>query len=132
MADNQRPLASGTILRPPAPVGPDLAMAVAWPQWPSPRGSPMLAEDETHAGFPLDPLDQLRHDLRSPLTTIRGRAYLLARAVRRAPALTDDERTRMLAGVAAIETAVAAMVAVIEGIDGERPAPDSDAARDRT
>jgi len=92
----------------------------------------MHAEDETQAGRPLHPLDQLRHDLRSPLTTIRGRAYLLARAVRRAPSLSDDERTRMLTGVAAIETAVAAMVAVIEGIDGERPAPDSDAARDRT
>jgi signal transduction histidine kinase len=92
----------------------------------------MHAENETNAGRPLDPLDQLRHDLRSPLTTIRGRAYLLARAVRRAPSLTDDERTRMLTGVAAIETAVVAMVAVIEGIDGERPAPDSDVPRDRT
>jgi len=91
----------------------------------------MHAEDETQAGRPLHPLDQLRHDLRSPLTTIRGRAYLLARAVRRAPSLSDDERTRMLTGVAAIETAVAAMVAVIEGIDGGHPAPDSDAARDR-
>ena len=91
----------------------------------------MHAEDETHAGRPLHPLDQLRHDLRSPLTTIRGRAYLLARAVRRAPSLTDEERTRMLAGVAAIEAAVAAMVIVIEGIDGDHPAPDSDAARDR-
>ena len=92
----------------------------------------MHAEDETDAGRPLDPRDQLRHDLRSPLTTIRGRAYLLARAVRRAPSLTDEERTRMLAGVAAIEAAVVAMVAVIEGIDGDRPAPDSDAAGDRT
>jgi signal transduction histidine kinase len=92
----------------------------------------MPPEDESYTGGPLDPLDQLRHDLKSPLTTIRGRAYLLARAVRRAPSLTDDERSRMLEGVAAIETAVAAMVAVIEGIDGERPAPDSDAARDRT
>ena len=81
----------------------------------------MLAEDETHAERPLDPLDRLRHDLRSPLTTIRGRAYLLARAVRRAPSLTEEERTRMLAGVAAIETAVAAMVTVIEAIDGDRP-----------
>ncbi len=79
----------------------------------------MHAEDETHAERPLDPLDRLRHDLRSPLTTIRGRAYLLARAVRRAPSLSDEERTRMLAGVAAIETAVAAMVVVIEGIDGD-------------
>jgi signal transduction histidine kinase len=80
----------------------------------------MHAEDETHAERPLDPLDRLRHDLRSPLTTIRGRAYLLARAVRRAPSLTEDERTGMLAGVAAIEAAVAAMVVVIDGIDGDR------------
>jgi signal transduction histidine kinase len=85
----------------------------------------MHAEDETDAERPLDPpdpLERLRHDLRSPLTTIRGRAYLLARAVRRAPSLTEEERARMLAGVAAIETAVAAMVTIIEGIDGDRPA----------
>jgi signal transduction histidine kinase len=87
----------------------------------------MHAEDETHAERPLDPLDRLRHDLRSPLTTIRGRAYLLARAVRRAPSLTEDERTGMLAGVAAIEAAVAAMVVVIDGIDGDR---DSVASQD--
>jgi signal transduction histidine kinase len=87
----------------------------------------MHAEDETHAERPLDPLDRLRHDLRSPLTTIRGRAYLLARAVRRAPSLTEEERTGMLAGVAAIEAAVAAMVVVIDGIDGDR---DSVASQD--
>jgi signal transduction histidine kinase len=92
----------------------------------------MHAEDDTHAERPLDPLDRLRHDLRSPLTTIRGRAYLLARAVRRAPSLTDDERTRMLAGVAAIETAVAAMVVVIDGIDGGRLSPDSERAADQS
>ncbi len=92
----------------------------------------MRAEDQTHAERPHDPLDRLRHDLRSPLTTIRGRAHLLARAVRRAPSLTDEERTRMLAGVAAIETAVATMVIVIEGIDGEHPAPDRDSATDRS
>lgn len=85
----------------------------------------MHAEDETHAERPLDPLDRLRHDLRSPLTTIRGRAYLLARAVRRAPSLSDDERTRMLAGVAAIEAAVTAMVVVIDGIDGDRDSATS-------
>ena len=81
----------------------------------------MPAEDETDAAYPLDRLDRLRHELRSPLTTIRGRAYLLARAVNRAPSLTDDERSRMLAGVAAIETAVTTMVTVIEGIDGDHP-----------
>jgi signal transduction histidine kinase len=82
----------------------------------------MPPEDESYTGGPLDPLDQLRHDLKSPLTTIRGRAYLLARTVRRAPSLTDDERSRMLEGVAAIETAVAAMVAVIDGIDSDADA----------
>jgi signal transduction histidine kinase len=82
----------------------------------------MHAEDNAGDGYRLDPLDQLRHDLRSPLTTIRGRAYLLARAVRRAPSLSDDERTRMLDGVTAIETAVAAMVAVIDGIGGDADA----------
>ena len=93
----------------------------------------MRADDDTHAERPLDLLDRLRHDLRSPLTTIRGRAYLLARAVRRAPSLTDDERTRMLAGVAAIEAAVAAMVVVIDGIDGDRPPPaDTGADTDRS
>jgi signal transduction histidine kinase len=86
----------------------------------------MRAEDETHAERPLDPLDRLRHDLRSPLTTIRGRAYLLARAVRRAPSLTEEERTGMLAGVAAIEAAVAAMVVVIDGIDGDRDSATSE------
>jgi signal transduction histidine kinase len=81
----------------------------------------MRADDDIHAERPPAPLDRLRHDLRSPLTTIRGRAYLLARAVRRAPSLTEDERTRMLAGVAAIEVAVTAMAAVIDSIDGDRP-----------
>jgi hypothetical protein len=89
----------------------------------------MHAEDKTQAGRPLDPLDQFRHDLRSPLTTIRGRAYLLARAVRRAPSLTEEERSRMLAGVEAIETAVAAMVIVIEGLD-DRPSPGGDTSGD--
>lgn len=79
----------------------------------------MRAEDETHAGSPLDPLDQLRHELKTPLTTIRGRAHLLARAVRRAPSLTDEERTRMLDGLAAIDTAVMAMVAVIDAMGRE-------------
>jgi signal transduction histidine kinase len=92
----------------------------------------MRADDDTHAERPLDLLDRLRHDLRSPLTTIRGRAYLLARAVRRAPSLTDEERTRMLAGVAAIEAAVAAMVVVIDGIDGDRTPADGGADTDRS
>src|SRR5215207_5109019 len=81
----------------------------------------MHAEDETGAERPIDPLDRLRQDLRSPLTTIGGRAYLLARAVRRAPSLSEDERTRLLASVATIEAAVAEMVVVIDGIGGSPP-----------
>ena len=94
----------------------------------------MHVDDETHAERPLDSadlLDRLCHDLRSPLTTIRGRAFLLARAVRRAPSLTEEERTGMLAGVAAIDTAVTAMVTVIDGIGGDRPSSGSHRATDR-
>src|SRR5215212_5810408 len=87
----------------------------------------MHADDETQAERPLDPLDRLRHDLKSPLTAIRGRAYLLARAVRRAPSLPEDERARLLTGV----TAVATMVVVIEDIDGDR-ATDASQQPDRS
>jgi hypothetical protein len=52
--------------------------------------------------------------------------------VRRAPSLTDEERARMLAGVAAIETAVATMVTVIDGLDDDRAPPDSDEATNRS
>jgi len=76
----------------------------------------MRAEDQADAGSPLDPIDELRHNLKTPLTTIRGRAHLLARAVRRAPSLTDEERARMLDGLTAIDTAVMAMVAIIDGM----------------
>jgi signal transduction histidine kinase len=80
----------------------------------------MQTADETDDGHRHEAIDQLRHDLRTPLTTIRGRAYLLARAVQRASMLTEEERTRMLAGVAAIDTEVSVMVTVIEGIAGDR------------
>jgi signal transduction histidine kinase len=92
----------------------------------------MHAEDDSHAGRQLDTRDRLRHDLKSPLTTIRGRAYLLARAVRRAPSLTDEERSRMLAGVAAIEAAVAVMVVVIDGIDDDPPPRESNSTTDQS
>ena len=80
----------------------------------------MPAADDSPDGFVFDAADQLRHDLLSPLTTIRGRAYLLARAVQRTPSLTDEERRRMLDGVEAIEAAVAAMVVVIDALRNER------------
>ncbi len=79
----------------------------------------MCPEDDPRAGNFPDPLDQLRHDLRTPLTTIRGRASLLGRAVRRSSSLNDAERTRMLDGLAAIEAAVLVLVAVINGMSRE-------------
>ncbi len=74
-----------------------------------------------------DALDQLRHDLKTPLTTIRARAQLLGRAIRRSPSLTDDEQARMLESLANIEQAVQAMVSAIDtmGRDGADGSPDS-------
>ena len=63
-----------------------------------------------------DPLDELRHELKNPLTTIHGRAQLLARAVRRSPSLADEEQAKLLGGLAAIEAAVLAAVTVIDGL----------------
>lgn len=79
----------------------------------------MHAADDSPDGFVYDAADQLRHDLRSPLTTIYARAQLLARDIRRAPSLREEERTRMLVGVTAIETAVRTMGPVIDAMGDE-------------
>ena len=79
----------------------------------------MPAADDAPDGLPHGPHDQLRHDLKSPLTTIYARAQLLDRAIQRSPALTDEERTWMLARISAIERAVREMVTVIDGIGNE-------------
>jgi signal transduction histidine kinase len=81
----------------------------------------MSAADDASDGIHHAPLDQLRHDLKTPLTTIHGRAQLLDRAIRSAPSLTDGERGKMLEGIAAIETAVRTLNAVVDAIgDGKR------------
>ena len=78
-------------------------------------------------GFVHDAADQVRHDLRSPLTTLSARTQLLARDLRGSPTLPEDERVRMLAGITAVEAEVQALCAVIDTMnppsrDG-RPAP---------
>jgi hypothetical protein len=78
----------------------------------------MCAADDSPDRVVYDALDQLRHDLKTPLTLIVARAYLLARSVRRASSLSDGERGTMLEGVAAIEEAVRAMVITIDGMAG--------------
>jgi K+-sensing histidine kinase KdpD len=86
----------------------------------------MSAADDASDGINSAPLDQLRHDLKTPLTTIHGRAQLLGRAIRRSPSLPEDERARMLAAVAAIETAVRAMVPLIDSLGDAGAAGRSD------
>ena len=87
----------------------------------------MPCADNADDVLPPDDLDQLRHDLKTPLTTISGHAQLLGRVIRRSPSLTDDEQARMLRSLAAIEQAVRAMVSVIDamGDDGADGSPDS-------
>ena len=79
----------------------------------------MPAADASPDGIVYDPLDHLRHDLKTPLTTISGRANLLVRSVRRSSSLSDEERARMLDGVASIEAMVLVMVALIDARRGE-------------
>jgi nitrogen-specific signal transduction histidine kinase len=74
----------------------------------------MSKSNEQHHGLPADSLALLRHDLLNPLATIRGRAQLLTRAVERSASIDDDERTRLLRGLAAIELAVVAAVEVLD------------------
>lgn len=87
----------------------------------------MLPTHDPAAAPPLDRHDQLRHDLKTPLTTISGHAQLLGRAIRRSPSLTDEERARMVASLATIEEAVRVMVTSIEamGREGADSATDS-------
>jgi hypothetical protein len=66
--------------------------------------------------------DRRRHELISPLTTILGRAQLLARMVRRSPSLAESERRAMLDGLVIVEAAVLELVGRIDALD--RAGPD--------
>lgn len=83
---------------------------------PAAEGESMVPEDRIPADLAHDPLALLQHDLKTPLTTIHGRAYLLARAIRRSPSLADEERERMLEGLATIEEAVHTLVTLIDAM----------------
>ena len=78
----------------------------------------MSLVDETPPERVHDSLDELRHELKTPLTTIHGRAQLLTRAVRRSPSLTEAERTEMLDALTTIEGTVRTMVTVIDDLKG--------------
>lgn len=83
----------------------------------------MCAADDSSEGCVHDPLDHLRHDLKTPLTIIHGRVQLLARGVRRSPSLNEEERATMLAGLAAIEVAVREMVTLIDSMGDKSRRP---------
>ena len=74
----------------------------------------MPAVDEPPDGSNSDTVDQLRYALITPLTTIADHTQLLARLIRRSPNLVYEERVAMLAGIAATETGVATLRAVID------------------
>lgn len=74
----------------------------------------MSRTNEQHQDLPAVAFDELRHDLLNPLATIRGRAQLLIRAVERSISLEDDERARLLRGLAAIDQAVLTLVEVLD------------------
>jgi signal transduction histidine kinase len=87
----------------------------------------MSPETDDTPPRPYGPGDQLRHDLKTPLTTISGHAQLLTRAIRRSPSLAENERARLLESLATIEAAVRVMVPMIEAMGRESAdnAPDS-------
>ncbi|MFN8664612.1 MAG: hypothetical protein U0075_22225 [Thermomicrobiales bacterium] len=80
----------------------------------------MSQSKNQHDGLTADSFEQLRHDLMNPLATIRGRAQLLSRAVDRSTGIDDDERARLLRGLAAIDQAVFAAVEVLDRADPHR------------
>lgn len=60
----------------------------------------------------------LNHATRNPLTIISVRSQLLQRAVHQDETLTAAQRTLFLRDLAAINAAVSALVAALDGLDG--------------
>jgi signal transduction histidine kinase len=83
-------------------------------------------------GPDYDALDLLRHDLKSPLTIIRGQAQLLRRRVARFDGLDESDRVWLMERSAHIEAAVLLLVDLIDGIgQGPRKRPVEDNADER-
>ncbi|MDQ2652840.1 MAG: hypothetical protein M3Z20_07320 [Chloroflexota bacterium] len=85
----------------------------------------MSKSNNQHHGLPADAFDLLRHDLLNPLATIRGRAQLLTRSVARSAGIDEDERARLLRGLAAIELAVITAVAVLDRAEPLQDGPQA-------
>ncbi len=88
-----------------------------------PDGDDHHHENPPALGEPL-PLKDARltiaaHDVRTPLTVIRGQAQLLARIVQRSE-LPEPQRVRLLRGLARIDTSVSELLAMLERTTGPR------------
>jgi nitrogen-specific signal transduction histidine kinase len=94
---------------------------------PTTKGSFMVPGPGAPDGYPLSALDQLRHDLKSPLTTIYGRAQLMTRTIQRSPSLSEEERDKLLSGLAVIESSVQRLVSVIDRMNKDQPPDGEDA-----
>jgi signal transduction histidine kinase len=66
-----------------------------------------------------DRLTVVAHEVRTPLTVIRGQAQLLARLVRRSE-LPESQRVRLLGGLARIDTSVSELLASLERASSAR------------
>jgi hypothetical protein len=86
------------------------------------KGSPMTSPHPDSPDVRAAALARRDHALRSPLMIIRGRSQLLHRAIMRDTALTQQQTTRFLRDLAAIDVAVIDLVAVLEALDQE-PSP---------
>ncbi len=71
-----------------------------------------------------DLLDLLRHDLKGPLTVIRGQTQLLLRRSARLEGLDETERAWLLERGARIDAAIMAMAARIEQLGRESQAAE--------
>jgi hypothetical protein len=76
----------------------------------------MPAADDAPDGFVYYAADQVGHDLLTPVTNASARAQLLTRDIQRSSFLPEEERTRLLEGLAAIQTAVQTLCAVTDTI----------------
>ncbi len=84
------------------------------------------ADDRFSPDF--DAQERLQYTLLTPLTTVRGRAQLLARRVERLDGLDADQRAWLIHCAATIDAAVIELVAQIRSLEVTGPVPSGESA----